>query len=97
MLSIKRKRILAMPEVMFVIKSLVVTVIIVLCLQVKVGHATAEDHVNDWMRTSAVTEYLREVAQGAALAIHNTAGIVSNFASEKFGGGVETIKQKAGR
>lgn len=87
-----------MPEVMFVIKSLVVTVIIVLCMQVKMGSATVEDHMHDWMRTSAVTQYLKGVAEGATLAIHNAARMVSGFASEKFGGGTPLVeKQQAGR
>lgn len=89
-----------MPEVMFVVKSLVVTIILVLCLQVKLGAATAEDHMQDWIRTSTVTKHLKDVAQGATLAITNAAKMVSTFASDNFGGGnslLQKQEQKAGR
>lgn len=50
---------------MFVVKSVVVTVIIVMLMQIEVGGRTLESRAERWVATSAVTVQLRQVAGGA--------------------------------
>jgi hypothetical protein len=84
-----------MPEVMFVLKSLVVTVVLMMCLQIKVGNASLEDNLEIWIRTSSVAEYVHSVSSGAVLAIRNAAQTTKSFVAETFGH--DTATQKAGR
>ena len=54
-----------MGDLFFVLKSVLITVAIVVLLQIKVGPKTAEDHFVDWLHHSAVTQQLQGVAEGA--------------------------------
>jgi hypothetical protein len=84
-----------MPELMFVLKSLVITVVIMIGLQVKIGNTTMEDLVHHWIQTSSLSNYLHSVSSGAVLAIRNTAMTAKEFVGETFGH--ESTAQKAGR
>jgi hypothetical protein len=53
-----------MGELMFFVKSLVITFVIVLVLQIKIGESTVEKKISSTIRSSSVGEYLTEVAQG---------------------------------
>lgn len=50
---------------MFVVKSIVATVVIVMLMQIEWGGRTLESRAERWLATSAVTEQLRQVAGGA--------------------------------
>jgi len=84
-----------MPEVMFVLKSLVIAVVVMMGLQVKVGNTSIEQQAHQWIQTSSVGTYLQSVAAGAALAIRNAAGMTTDFVSSTFNNDQTT--QKAGR
>lgn len=60
-----------MSEIFFCIKSLVLTVALVLVLQVQVGDRTLENHAMAWVYTSQVTAPLNGVARGAAKLIRD--------------------------
>lgn len=60
-----------MSEIFFVIKTLVVTVLIVAVLQIKIGPQTIEQRSLSWMKNSNAIEALRGVADGAVAAIGN--------------------------
>jgi hypothetical protein len=88
-----------MPEIAFVIKSFVIAVLVVICLQVRIGSTTLENHAQEWIHTSSVALYLQEAADGASLMLHNAGHSASEFVARTFGhratGGFET--QRAGR
>lgn len=50
---------------MFVVKSVAATAIIVMLMQVQVGGRTLESRAESWVATSVVTSQLRQVAGGA--------------------------------
>jgi len=84
-----------MPEVMFVLKSLVVTVVIMIGLQIKVGNVSLEDSIHHWVQTSNISNYVHGASSGAVLAIRNAAQATKDFVGETFGH--ESGTQKAGR
>ncbi len=60
-----------MSELMFVLKSFLLTVIFVIALQVKVGNSSLEQHSQRWLQKSSVSLYVQSVASGGALALRN--------------------------
>ena len=74
-----------MPEVMFVLKAFVVSVVITVCMQVKVGNVSVESHAQNWLQTSSLPIYLQKVSEGAVLAIKNAGGTAKQFVTETFG------------
>ncbi len=84
-----------MPELMFVLKSLAITVVIMIGLQVKIGNTSLEESVHQWVQTSSISNYVHSVSSGAVLAIRNTAATAKEFVAETFGH--ESSAQKAGR
>lgn len=84
-----------MPEVMFVIKGLVIAIVITVLMQVKAGQSTIETHAQLWIQTSSITQSVQKVASGAVLAIRNGAKAGSDFVSKTFG--KDPTTQKAGR
>ncbi|MGE3758362.1 MAG: hypothetical protein AB7H97_11430 [Pseudobdellovibrionaceae bacterium] len=53
-----------MSEVLFVIKCLVVTLVIAALMQIRVGDFTIEEHAEEVVRHSFVTEYVQGTAAG---------------------------------
>lgn len=87
-----------MPEVVSTLKSLLVALIIIVCLQVKIGSATLENHAQEWIHTSSVGLYLQGAADGAALMFHQAGKSVSNFVGKTFGYRSHSVEtQRAGR
>lgn len=84
-----------MPEIMFVLKAFIISLVITVCLQVKVGNSSLESHANSWIQTSALPIYLQKVSQGAVLAIRNASGVAKEFVGKTFG--KENTSQRAGR
>ena len=60
-----------MSEIFFVLKSILITVVIVTCLQIKIGPKTVEERSLTWMHRSVAIDALRGVADGAVVAIEN--------------------------
>lgn len=84
-----------MPEVMFVIKAFAISLVLTVCLQVKVGNSSLETHADNWIRTSSLPIYLQKVSEGAVLAIRNASGAAKDFLGQTFG--KENTTQRAGR
>lgn len=55
-----------MEAVVFVIKCLIVTVVLVVVLQIQVGSHTIEGHAMNWIHHSSISHNLQDVAEGAA-------------------------------
>lgn len=53
-----------MSEVIFVVKCLVVTLIIATLMQIRIGDFTLEEHTEEAVRHSVVTDYLQGTAAG---------------------------------
>jgi len=53
-----------MEDVKFVIKTLLVTIVVIFVLQIRVGTNTIEASTHAWIQNSAITEMLRGVADG---------------------------------
>ena len=83
-----------MPEVMFVLKSLAIAVVLMICLQVKMGSTSLENHMTRWIQTSSIPQYLRGVSSGAVLAVRNAAKTTTDFVGSTFG---HSSENRAGR
>jgi len=60
-----------MSELMFVVKSFIITVVLVVAMQVKVGNSSLEAYSQSWLQKSSVSIYVQSVAAGGALALRN--------------------------
>ena len=58
-----------MGDFLFVIRTFIVTVVVLLILQVKVGDFTLEQRSMNWVRSSVVVSHLQEVADGSIVFI----------------------------
>jgi hypothetical protein len=70
-----------MSEIWFAIKSMLLTVLIVMLMQFKIGSEKIEDKMNQWVEGSQASVYLHQVAEGATKSIKN----MFAFISEKIG------------
>jgi hypothetical protein len=57
-----------MSEFFFVLKTMIFAILLILCLQIKIGKTTLEQRSLEWMHQSAAIEALRGVADGAVIA-----------------------------
>jgi ABC-type molybdate transport system substrate-binding protein len=71
-----------MGEVVFVIKSLIMTIVVIVCLQIRVGQQTVEGHAMNWIHNSAISQHLQDVAEGAVkLAVEGKKAVVEFIGS----------------
>lgn len=75
-----------MGEVVFILKSLVLTVLLMMFLQVKVGSTSIEQQTEQWLQTSQISLYMQKVASGAVLFIRNTSKVASDLVAKTFNG-----------
>lgn len=68
-----------MGDFFFVIKTLLLTIVIVMLLQIKIGPTTLEQKSLNWMRESNAVHALRGVAEGATVAIDEGVAWVSKL------------------
>lgn len=66
-----------MLNLMFFVKTLALTTLIVITLQVRFGTVTLEDHATSMIRTSAIIQPLQEIAEGGVKVIRNSIHWVS--------------------
>lgn len=86
-----------MSELLFVIKTFLFTVVLVMMMQIKIGDNTLEQQSHSLIQKSAITSWLQEAAAGGVVLIQKGASQVSQFMSEKFGKGREEVKKAGGR
>jgi hypothetical protein len=68
-----------MGDIFFVLKSLALTLIVVLLLQLRVGGKTLESHSMNWIHESSAVEILQSVAEGGARLIREGFSNVSEL------------------
>lgn len=73
-----------MSELFFVIKMCVVTAIVVVLMQIRVGTETVETQVHAWLQTSTPSLFLREVAEGGLKATHDVWASVTSGVKTKY-------------
>lgn len=69
-----------MSDVLFILKSFLLTGLIIILLQIRIGKSTIEDHTITWLESSSITRPLYHVTSGGAMALRNLWGtIVGNI------------------
>ncbi len=66
-----------MPEILFVIKSFLITCVVVYCFQFKWGEETIDQKVNNFLQKGTLTHLLKDVGQGATRLTASTYNEVS--------------------
>lgn len=84
-----------MPEIMFVLKGLIVALVITMLMQIQIGNSTIETHAHLWIESASVPGYVHQVSSGAVLAIRNATKATTDFVSKSMGH--ESGSQKADR
>ena len=69
-----------MSELVFVLRCLGVTVLVVFSLQVKVSGVSIETHVERYARSSSLTTYIQTAANGGAALLQDGYLITKQFA-----------------
>lgn len=54
-----------MGEVFFVLKSFLITCVVVYCLQFKIGEQTADERLNQFLQKGALTSFIKDATTGA--------------------------------
>lgn len=85
-----------MLELLSVLKSLLIAVAVMMCLQIKVGSTSLENHMHHWVQTSRVSHYLQHVSAGAVQAIRDGSQAASGILSQTFSSN-PSEQQEAGR
>lgn len=86
-----------MSELIYSLKCLFFTVILVVAMQLKVGGRSLESISYEWMRYSKVSIYIQSVAAGGVLAIKNLTTKVKDGvagAADSFKEGAEAQAQR---
>lgn len=61
-----------MTDLLFVIRMVIITVVIVLLMQIKIGPATIEQHSTEWLHSSSAVASLQGVSEGAVKVLTQT-------------------------
>lgn len=61
-----------MSDLLFIIRMVIITVVVVLLMQIKIGPATIEQHSTEWLHTSSVVTSLQGVSEGAVKILTQT-------------------------
>lgn len=86
-----------MSELIFVLKSFIVTVVLIVAMQVKVGDSSLESYSQWWLQKSSVSIYIQSVAAGGALALKNFATGVKSTVTGTVDSYRQGSKAQAGR
>lgn len=73
-----------MNDVIFFLKTFVLTVAIVLVMQIEVGHRSIEGHAMSWVQSSAIVSPLNTVARSAGKMVHDGFDSISKAVKSKF-------------
>jgi hypothetical protein len=84
-----------MGEIKFALKSIIITVLLILGMQTKVGQLTIEEHFETWVRTSNIAHTLQQVASGGVQAIQHVGKATTEIVSKALGNNPHV--QKASR
>jgi hypothetical protein len=86
-----------MSELMFVIKSLVITAVLTMFMQVRVGNSSLEQQSQWFLQRSPASVYVQSVAAGGALALRNLFTSVKNGVTGSVDSYRQGSKAQAGR
>ena len=82
-----------MFQIISLIKSIAVTILIVLLLQIKIGNDTIEDQAVFWFHSSSLVQPMQTVVDGGVKLIRNTLnGVVNLFHFKVF----QKVSERAG-
>jgi hypothetical protein len=84
-----------MGEVFFVLKTMVITIVVVMILQIKIGSSTIEQKSLTWIHESVVVESLRGVADGAVKIFSKGFNSVRSAVTDRVSDGVSTETKAA--
>lgn len=82
-----------MSELFFVIKSFIISIVLIMFLQVKLGNTTVENHTFSWIHGSAIGKHLAKVAEGGTLVIKNGITSITQFISKTISGNSKIIPE----
>jgi hypothetical protein len=68
-----------MMDILFFVKTFILTIAIVLVMQIQVGDHSLETHAMSWVQTSGAAGPLGEVARGAAKMTHDLSHKVTDL------------------
>jgi hypothetical protein len=77
-------------EILTVIKTLIITAVIVFAMQVNVSGRSLEFRFLHWIRSSSITQQLNQVAHGAVLGAQRGTEKISQFFSKTVGNNEQT-------
>ena len=86
-----------MRDVIFILKSFLITSIIVILLQLKVGGGTVEDHTIIWLENSLITRPLHYVVAGGVAVTRDLWFTVTGNVNTKFKDTMVSKKSLPGR
>ncbi|HMN68557.1 MAG TPA: hypothetical protein PKC28_08455 [Bdellovibrionales bacterium] len=66
-----------MMDFMFFVKTLALTVAVVLVMQIEIGHRSIETHAMSWVQSSAIVAPLNTVAAGGAKLVRDTTKLIT--------------------
>lgn len=75
-----------MLEVGSLIKSFVFSILIVFCLQIRLGGETLENHVLEWMHSSKIVGTFQDVAAGGVVLLQDAGRASKKFINETING-----------
>ncbi|MCB0408057.1 MAG: hypothetical protein KDD34_07635 [Bdellovibrionales bacterium] len=82
-----------MFQIISLTKSIAVTILIVLLLQIKIGNDTVEDQAVFWFRSSSIVQPIQTVVDGGVKLIRNTLSGVANLFHFKI---FQKVNERAG-
>lgn len=75
-----------MMDLLFFVKTVAVTLLLVVVLQIKVGPSSLENHAVTFFKGSTVSQPLTQVAQGGAKIVREMVLTIHEKINSKFGG-----------
>lgn len=73
-----------MSDILFLVRTFVLTVAVVMVMQINVGERTIENHALAWVQTSPVVAPLNHVAKGAAKLVKDAVATVKQNIKNPF-------------
>lgn len=86
-----------MGEVKFVLKCLLVTCLIIVAMQIRIGHRSVESYAFNWLRYSEISKQVQGVAAGGVMALRRLINSVGDGIENTIDGFQEGQHEKAVR
>lgn len=86
-----------MGDLFFVIRMFLISLVIMLMFQVRIGTLTVEEHSLSWLRESSFAHEIQETGQGAALFIRDIFQKVGHLLQTSFGDSMRSAEQAGAR